>query len=134
MRYGCCVPQSRSESRHGTGSLEQEDRVFSPRLGIKEDKDAFVLRVELPGVAREDVKVEYDNHYLRIHGERRTDLELGNPDLRDYSESPVGPFSRTIQLTGKVKRDGVKASLADGILTVTLEKADAGEVRQVGIG
>ena len=128
MTHSCCGTRSFARERSAEG------RAFTPIISIKETPDAFRLRVELPGVAREDIRLEMDNHHLRISGERKSDLDLENPDLRDFSESPAGPFSRTVQLSAKVKPDGIKAELADGILTVTLEKTEPGETRALPIG
>jgi HSP20 family protein len=94
----------------------------------------MVVRVELPGLKREDVKVSIQNENLVIEGERRQDEEQKG---RGYYESEwiYGRFYREIPLPESVNDTDVKASFKDGVLEVELPMPEnAHERREIPIG
>ncbi len=99
-----------------------------PPLQVSEDEHAIYVRAEIPGVAMEDLDLTLTNKSLVLKGERK--VEQG----RYYrQERPTGAFQRIIQLGTMVSRDEIKATLADGVLSVTLPKAEEYKPRKISI-
>ena len=94
---------------------------WTPALDIYEDKDNLFVKVELPGMKREDIDVSLHEGCLSVSGERKG--ESKHEDAEVYrAERFFGRFQRTITLPTPVAADKVKAQYKDGILTVTLPK------------
>ena len=112
-------------------SLQDElDRLFespltgwAPPLDVREDKDHFSVRVELPGMKREDIEVSLQEGALVISGERKEEKVTEGTEIH-RQERFYGRFSRALTLPTAVKGDKVEAHYKDGILTVTLPKAE----------
>ncbi|XP_022752686.1 17.3 kDa class I heat shock protein-like [Durio zibethinus] len=106
-------------------SLSQENSAFvSTRVDWKETPEAHVFKADLPGLKKEEVKVEIeDDRVLQISGERNVEKEEKN-DTWHRVERSSGKFSRRFRLPENVKMDQVKASMENGVLTVTIPKAE----------
>jgi HSP20 family protein len=122
-------------------SLQDElDRLFEapptgwlPALDVQEDKDGFTVRVELPGLKREDIEVSLQDGALVISGERKPEtIDEGTEVHRQ--ERHYGKFSRVLALPAAVAADKVKAQYKDGILIVTLAKAEEAKPKQITVG
>ena len=95
-------------------------QAWAPALDVHEDKDAYTIRVELPGMKREDIEVSLQEGALVISGECKT--ETIKEDIEVHrQERFYGKFSRALMLPTAVSSDQVKAAYKDGILTVTLQ-------------
>lgn len=90
---------------------------FRPAVDVMEREGAYVLRIDLPGVAREDVKIETKDDALTISGHRKAP-ESGKGYR--YCESGYGEFSRSFSLPKTVDREGIAARFENGVLEVTL--------------
>jgi HSP20 family protein len=120
-------------TRLWTGSEASTRRgVFAPPVDIYEDKDAFHLKVELPGVKSNDVHVSVENGLLTIRGERRLDQE----DERDgyhRIERSYGSFARSFTLPKTIDGEHLDAEMRDGVLSVRLPKQAAPEPKRIPI-
>jgi HSP20 family protein len=105
---------------------------FLPALDLHENKDSFVVKVELPGVKKEDVAISLENGVLAISGERKQDPQLDSATVC-RCERALGRFERKVGLPAKVDADKIHAAYADGILTVTLPKAEEAKPKQIAI-
>ena len=106
---------------------------WSPALDLYHDKDNLLVKVELPGMKKEDITLSLHDDLLTITGERRRDeTQSGKSSLRN--ERFHGRFERTINMPTQVDGTRVSASYENGILTVTLPKAEAAKPRQIEIG
>jgi|WetSurMetagenome_2_1015567.scaffolds.fasta_scaffold355371_1 HSP20 family protein len=106
--------------------------VQPPAMNIIELKDESVVTVELPGVAKEDVKLSLDDELLTIKGERKSSqLPEGARWIR--SERRSGEFFRSIQLPHPVKAEGITAELANGILRIAIPKAEEARPREIAV-
>lgn len=114
----------------GQAGATPSAQVF-PLVNITEDKDNYYIRGELPGIATEDLDLSVTGKTLTLSGERK----IASPDGVSYHrrERRAGSFSRTITLPVEIASEKVAASLADGVLTITLPKADEVKPRQVRI-
>jgi HSP20 family protein len=107
-------------------------RAWLPAVDMQETKDALVLTVEVPGVSEKDVTVSITGDLLSIRGERRVADEAKNQQYL-HSERVFGQFERLIQLPLEVQADKVKATYRDGVLQVTLPKAEELKPREIKI-
>ncbi|KAK0603793.1 hypothetical protein LWI29_008705 [Acer saccharum] len=99
--------------------------LVNTHVDWKETPEAHVLKADLPGMKKEEVKVEVeDDKVILISGERNVDKEIHN-DTWHRVERSRGRFSRRFKLPENVKMDQIKASLENGVLTVTLPKQEA---------
>jgi HSP20 family protein len=107
-------------------------RAWLPAVDMHETKDDLVLTVEVPGVSEKDVKVTINGDLLSIRGERRGDDEAKERQYM-HVERVYGQFERLIQLPIGVQADKVRATYRDGLLQVTLPKAEELKPREVKI-
>lgn len=109
-----------------------EARSWTPAIDVFERDDAIVLKAELPGLGADDVNVEIDDNVLTISGERKfTDTVEENRYYR--VERSYGAFRRSLTLPQGIKEDAVQARFADGVLEVTVPKAEVIAPRKVTI-
>jgi HSP20 family protein len=101
-------------------------------VDLYEDKDNVIVKAELPGLKREDIEVSLHDGALSVSGERKTEEKVENAEVR-RTERFVARFQRTITLPSAVKADKVNAQYKDGVLTVTLPKAEEAKPRQIQI-
>ncbi|XP_010510485.1 PREDICTED: 17.6 kDa class I heat shock protein 2 [Camelina sativa] len=110
--------------------------IVNARVDWRETPEAHVFKADLPGLKKEEVKVEIeeDNTVLKISGERHVEKEDKN-DTWHRVERSSGQFSRRFRLPENVKMDQVKAAMENGVLTVTVPKAETkkADVRSIQI-
>ena len=108
-------------------------QTWTPAVDVFETKDAVVLKVDLPGLTADEVDVEVDENVVTISGERvlKDTVEDGNYYRLERS---YGSFSRSLTLPQGIKADEVVASFTDGVLAVTVPKAEEAKPRKVAIG
>ncbi|HJZ62212.1 MAG TPA: Hsp20/alpha crystallin family protein [Miltoncostaeaceae bacterium] len=107
-------------------------RAWSPAIDLVETADAIVLKADLPGLGKDDVDVEVDDNVLTISGERRF-TETVEEGRFSRIERAYGTFSRSITLPQGVKSDQIAATFRDGVLEVTVPKAEEVRPRKVSI-
>lgn len=97
--------------------------AWAPAVNISETAKEYLVKVELPGVTKEQVKVEVQNGILTLAGERKFDHE--DKDERHHRvELAFGAYSRSFVLPDDVLEEKISADYKDGILTVRLPKTD----------
>jgi HSP20 family protein len=105
---------------------------FVPVVDIEETPEQFVLRVDLPGVAQKEVKVHVMGDTLTIRGERKQECS-GKDGNWLRCERTYGTFERAFTLGAPVRADQVKASFRDGVLEVSVPKAEEARLREVEV-
>ncbi|XP_061371426.1 18.5 kDa class I heat shock protein-like [Gastrolobium bilobum] len=105
--------------------FSRENSAFvSTRVDWKETPEAHVFKADLPGLKKEEVKVEIeDDRVLQITGERNVEKEDKN-DTWHRVERSGGKFTRRFRLPENAKMEQVKASMENGVLTVTVPKEE----------
>ena len=98
-----------------------------PPVDLAEWDERYVLTVELPGMTREDVHLDYADGTLTVRGQRPG--QGCCPERYQQLERGQGQFSRLFRFAHPVYADGITADLADGVLTVTIPKAAPGPRR-----
>jgi HSP20 family protein len=106
--------------------------VWAPALDVREDKDNFVIRAELPGLKREDIEVSLQDDTLVISGERKFEKTEEGVEVH-RQERYYGKFQRALTLSEPVAADKVKADYKDGVLTVTLPKTEAAKPKKIDV-
>lgn len=113
--------------------FESPLQAWTPALDVHEDKDNYTIRVELPGMKREEIEVSIQNDALVISGERKAEAVKEGTEVH-RQERFYGRFSRVLTLPTAVAGDKVKAAYQEGVLSVTLPKADEAKPRQIAVG
>ncbi|MFF4578476.1 Hsp20/alpha crystallin family protein [Streptomyces sp. NPDC001389] len=104
--------------------------TWSPLADMHETESAYVVEAELPGIKNEDIDVEISDRELCITGEYKERERMG---VLRRSTRRTGHFEYRVLLPADVKAEEVTATMADGVLTVTVPKAEAGKARHVEI-
>ena len=99
-----------------------------PPLNVCEDEDAIIVAAEIPGVDMSELDLSLTNKSLIIKGERK--VEQGKYYRQ---ERPTGAFQRIVTLGVPVDHEKIKASLVNGVLTVTLPKSEGVKPRKISI-
>lgn len=150
------------------GSLAGGISSYSPRFDVREDRDAYHLDGELPGIEQKDINIEFtDPHTLVINGRTERAYSEGAPPGKRLegageeatggaakkgagktketeeqqegghrywvSERSVGEFQRSFSFPTRVDQDSVKASLKQGVLSVTVPKATAPTTKRIAV-
>lgn len=117
---------------YGDQSLSRTGAGVFPAVNITEDADAYYVSAELPGVNSADLDLSVTANQVTLAGERKISEEAA--DARYHRrEREAGRFSRAVALPGDIDPDNVKARLVDGVLTVTIAKAEKAKPRQIAV-
>ncbi len=99
---------------------------------VSESADAFEIRMDVPGIKPEDITVQVTGDTVHVFGERKEEKEEMEKTFHRV-ERRSGKFSETIMLPVGVKNEGVQAEFHDGVLTVTLPKAETSKTHTVKV-
>jgi HSP20 family protein len=100
-----------------------DNRFFSPKVDIVEKDNQFEVHASLPGLKKEDIKIDLKNDVLTISGERKFQNEQKEAKYH-LVESHYGSFSRSFTLPESVNKETIQAEFKDGILQLVLPKAE----------
>ena len=114
-----------------SGRQSQLFSGWTPALDLYQNNDNVVARVELPGMRKEDIEISLQDGMLTISGERKS--ETAESDKAERTERYVGKFRRSISLPAQVDSNKVTANYRDGVLTVTLPKAEEAKPKQIQV-
>jgi len=104
---------------------------WTPALDLYQTTDDVVALVELPGMRKEDIEISLHDGTLTISGERNSETAEGDKTVR--TERFVGKFRRSVSLPTRVDANKVNATYKDGILTITLPKAEEVKPKQIQV-
>jgi len=107
-------------------------RLWQAPVDIEEQPDRYTLHLELPGLKLEDIKITLEDNTLSIRGEKTRTEEQKNATYHRL-ERVYGTFERTFSLTHAVKSDKIEATYRDGVLEVTVPKAEEAKAREIPI-
>jgi HSP20 family protein len=122
---------------------EFESAVWRPMVDVHEDENGYYIDAELPGLRKEDVKINFQDGMLTISGERKYEREQKNGDDNGNSgakgtschrmERFYGKFYRQFTFPAHVDADRIAAKFEDGVLKVKVAKAEEVKPRQIDI-
>jgi HSP20 family protein len=106
--------------------------LWSPAVDIAEQDDEYLVKVELPGVEKNDVSITLESNILTVRGTKRQEKEDKGREYHRVERS-YGSFHRSFTLPISVQADKINAVFADGILSVTLPKAEESKPKQIEV-
>lgn len=120
---------SRVPARDRREGLPQ--RAWSPAVDVYEDQDKITLEMDLPGMSQADIHLEIEGDTLTVRGERKLEEQGNSNCLR--AERISGPFMRSFNLVTPVQSGKVTATYREGVLKVTIPKAEETKPRRIQI-
>ncbi len=111
---------------------DYESAVWSPMVDITEDQNEYVLYFDIPGIEKKDVKMSFADNTLTISGDRKT-LEERKDVTSHRVERVFGKFYRSFTFPTQVNPDKINAKFENGVLAVTVPKAEEVRPRQIEI-
>ena len=104
---------------------------WSPALDLYQNNDNLIAVVELPGMRKEDIEISLHDGTLTVAGERES--SFSNGERAERTERCLGSFRRSIAVPARVDPNKVSATYRDGILTVTLAKAEEAKPKRIQV-
>ncbi len=116
--------------------LKEDDSITSylwePLVDIYETNEDIVVKAEIPGMKKEDIEISITDNVLTIKGEKKQERKMQNEDYHRI-ECSYGTFQRSFSLPKAIKPDNVTASYKDGVLTITVPKAEEVKPKKIQI-
>ena len=114
--------------RMGNGDLS----AWAPEVDVFEEGDNLVLKMDVPGMDPKAIDVQVENNTLTLRGERKTERE---EQKRNYyfSERSYGAFARSFTLPSSTDANKIKADCKDGVLQITMPKAEDSKAKRINI-
>ncbi len=109
--------------------VEEDHPYVSPPVNIVESKDGYVLEAEMPGVAKDGLEISLEDNVLTLTGRRRAEPVASLL----YRESPTADFRRAFELDPSIDAGKISARIEQGILTLTLPKAEKVKPRRINV-
>ncbi len=111
---------------------EEPEGFWTPVIDLEEDNENFIVKAELPGMKKDDIKISVRGNQLSISGERKQESEVKNKTYHRIERS-YGKFSRVITLPTDVEADRVKASYKNGVLIINLPKPESMKPKEIEV-
>lgn len=109
-----------------------QELSFSPSCEIAEEGNNYVMTFDLPGVKKEEVKVEADNDQITIRAERKEEKK-SEPKKKYLSEVYYGSYTRSFTLPGPIDEKMIDAKFENGVLKVVVPKTESLKAKQIPI-
>lgn len=103
---------------------------FNPAVDIEESEGMYMISADLPGIKRDDIKIDVNNNTLRISGERRREVK---DEDSSYYERSQGRFVRSFTLPEAIEAKKIEAHFEDGVLRIVLPKTEVTAPQQVKV-
>jgi HSP20 family protein len=110
----------------------REVEMVSPAVDMFEKADEIVVKAEVPGIDKKNIKISVSDNVLSIKGEMKKEEEVKEEDYY-YSERSYGSFSRSLTLPAKVVESKISAEFKDGILEVHLPKIAESKPKEIKV-
>ncbi len=122
----------RTSLRSGADNEMMAVADWMPSVDISETDTAYLIKGEIPGVKKEDVKVTVENGMLTIQGERKQEKEEKGKKFHRV-ECSYGSFVRSFRVPGDADESVIKAEFKDGMLNVTLPKSEKAKPKSISV-
>lgn len=118
-------------AKQTTATNTNELATLRPLVTIIEEESGFTLTAELPGVPKENVKVQVENHVLTLEGE----IRLATPEQMEstHTEVSTAKYKRAFTLSRELDSTKIEASQRDGVLTLHIPKAEHAQPRKIEV-
>ena len=124
------VQQKRELEQKQEGTVPA--RAFIPNADIYETEQALMVLLEMPGVEKGNIDINVEDDVLDVEG--RIDFSKYQGLSPIYTEYPVGHYRRSFSLSSRIDQHKISAEMMDGVLTITLPKAEEAKPRRIAIG
>ena len=136
MRFVTCKPQG-SEALYRFFdddflSVLSANQARPVALDVVEEKEQYVLKADLPGISKEDIKVSFEDGVLTITGERKAEVEDKDKQVH-LIERNYGKFVRSLNMGTNVDQSRIRASYKDGVLQLNVPKAEEVKPRSIEV-
>ena len=113
-------------------NLRDSDTIWRPHVDLSESEDLYEVEAELPGMKKEDIKIEIHDNVLTLTGEKKQEEKS---DKKSYHriESSYGKFERSFRLPKEVKAEDIKAKYKNGILTIDIPKVEETKPKEIAV-
>ena len=113
--------------------LDQQFEDFNPAVDVEENENEFLLSFDLPGINKEDVRIEINDQQLVVAGERKHEPK-SDKNTRHFTERYHGSFQRVFTLPTHVDAGKIQAAYEQGVLSIVVPKSEAVKPRMIKIG
>ena len=110
--------------------IEAEEGMWSPSADISESNDSITINAEIPGMSKDDIKVNIQDNTITLKGEKKHEKEEKDANYHRVERS-YGAFVRSFTLPAPVQSDKVKASYKNGVLKITLPKTEEVKPKEI---
>ena len=112
----------------------EAQRMWVPAIDLFEKKDAYVVRADLPGVDRDGIEITLEKNVLTISGQKPAMVDGRDEEIRVFAAERVsGGFSRSLRMPEYIDGDRIAAEHKDGLLTITIPKAEMAQPRKIEV-
>jgi HSP20 family protein len=109
-----------------------EEGAWHPNVDVYETEGSYVLKADLPGINKDDIKIEVNDNTLTFKGEKKFE-EKTEKDSYVRVERSYGSFTRSFTLSDNVDPENIHASYKDGVLEITLAKKEEAKAKEINI-
>ncbi len=113
--------------------IPTEGFIFSPACDVNETETHYLMSFDVPGVKKEDIKIDLRGHTLTVSGEKKEEFEQKNGSVYK-TERSSGSFLRSFELPEDIKAGQIEALYENGVLRVAIPKTEASKTEQIKIG
>lgn len=113
--------------------MEEAARDLVPPMDVKETDDRYVITTDMPGIKKEDISITLENGVLTICGETKSETEEKEGERILRQERRYGKYVRSLRLGTQVDEKGVKANYQNGVLELTLPKAEEVKPKKITV-
>ena len=106
--------------------------AWMPAVDVSENEATMIVRAELPGMKQEDIELNLQENVLTLTGEKKKETKEDQENFHRIERS-YGSFSRTFTLPANVKQEEIKATFKDGVLEISLPKAEEAKAKKIAI-
>ena len=112
---------------------EAASSMWAPRVDLTESDDAYTVEVDVPGVNRDDININFHDQTLTISGERKSEQKESGKGEYVRIERQYGSFYRSFTLPRTVDSNNIEASYDNGVLVITVPKAEESKPRKIDV-
>jgi HSP20 family molecular chaperone IbpA len=123
--------QKKEAAQHQTTERTRQAKAFIPNVDIVETKDNILLLADMPGVDEKSVDITLEKGILTING--YVEPEVPENSCLAYAEYSIGDYQRTFTLSDEIDRNGIEATVKDGILQLTLPKGPEAKEKKIEV-
>jgi HSP20 family protein len=131
--FGSVLTRVASLSRAMDDVFAPEFSTWMPALDAAESENAYIVTLDLPGIKREDIKINFDRGVLSVTGTRASEHAESQNGRVYVSERSYGSFRRSVQFARDIDADKIDAKLENGVLTISVPKAATALPRQIDV-